>query len=366
MAPGVAMAGAKYASPEKGEGATLPGKPQDAWNSTEAGRAPGTTPTHKRRNSVVDLLDELATGDEDGAITRAGFDKLCEQMGVNMNSLERRRAFASLDKLDGKDDGRSQYSYVRPRPLSLAPARSAQLVTLGAVQVHAWVKKKRQSQLRAARQLARKLFDMADEDRSGFLNKDEVIQVELGLKHRCPEIKLTPPFDADDDFAAMDADGRGLVSWSEFEAWWMSRSGDDEPSCPVLPEAMVAKMDETCEEGLARWDFLRERLRVLVSMQRLWGQIGELYKGSSDSLYAKDVLPRFVRGPDSKATRYWDLAQIVFICWVATVVPYRICFDIQVPIGSASFFIDAAIDLFFIIGTEPSFVKTSRNLTLTS
>ena len=113
------MAGAKYASPEKGEGATLPGKPQDAWNSTEAGRAPGATPTHKRRNSVVDLLDELATGDEDGAITRAGFDKLCEQMGVNMNALERRRAFASLDKLDGTNDGRSQYSYVRPCPLSL-------------------------------------------------------------------------------------------------------------------------------------------------------------------------------------------------------------------------------------------------------
>ena len=57
------MAGAKYASPEKGEGATLPGKPQDAWNSTEAGRAPGATPTHKRRNSVVDLLDELGLND---------------------------------------------------------------------------------------------------------------------------------------------------------------------------------------------------------------------------------------------------------------------------------------------------------------
>ena len=37
-------------------------------------------------------------------------------------------------------------------------------------------------------------------------------------------------------------------------------------------------------EGTAPMNFLRERLRVLVSMQRLWGQIGELYKGSSDSL----------------------------------------------------------------------------------
>lgn len=85
----------------------------------------------------------------------------------------------------------------------------------------------------------------------------------------------------------------------------MNRTGDAEPSCPVLPEAMVTKMDEVCEPDLKGWDFMRERLKALVSMQRLWGDIGDLYKGSMESLYTQEVLPPFVRGPDSKWTRRW-------------------------------------------------------------
>jgi len=73
----------------------------------------------------------------------------------------------------------------------------------------------------------------------------------------------------------------------------MSRTGDDEPTCPVLPESIVAKIDEVLEGSDAKgWDYLSERLRVLVSLQRLWGSISELYKlGSSESLYSEDVLP---------------------------------------------------------------------------
>jgi hypothetical protein len=212
------------------------------------------------------------------------------------------------------------------------PAAAATILPKrGAVQVHAWVRDKRQLQLRAARQLARKLFDMADADSSGFLDKAEVTQVEKRLVQRCPEVELVPPFDPDKDFATMDKDGHGQVSWSEFEGtsplnrlsptarvaltpvacfteWWMSRTGDDEPSCPVLPEAMVTKMDETCEPGLKGWVFLRERLKTLIGMQRLWGEIGDLYKGSTESLYTQEVLPPFVRGPDSKWTRRWCAA----------------------------------------------------------
>ena len=138
---------------------------------------------------------------------------------------------------------------------------------------------------------------------------------------------------------------------------------------------MVTKMDETCEPGLKGWVFLRERLKALIGMQRLWGEIGDLYKGSMESLYTQEVLPPFVRGPDSKWTRRWcaaaqikrftsfgrhrligtcvrvrrDLIQVFFICWVATVVPYRICFDVVIEIASTQFWIDAFIDLFFII-----------------
>ena len=34
------------------------------------------------------------------------------------------------------------------------------------------------------------------------------------------------------------------VSWDEFDKWWAERSGDEEPSCPVLPEGMIKKLEE--------------------------------------------------------------------------------------------------------------------------
>ena len=104
-------------------------------------------------------------------------------------------------------------------PASYHPAAAAAVIlpTRDAFQVHAWVRDKRQLQLRAARQLARKLFDMTDADSSGFLDKAEVTQVEKRLVQRCPEVELVPPFDPDKDFAIMDKDGHGQVSWSEFE-----------------------------------------------------------------------------------------------------------------------------------------------------
>ena len=47
--------------------------------------------------------------------------------------------------------------------------------------------------------------------------------------------------------------------------------------------------------------------------------------------------------------------QVLFICWVATVVPYRICFDVTIELASLPFWIDAFIDLFFIIDVVLNF-----------
>ena len=82
-----------------------------------------------------------------------------------------------------------------------------------------------------------------------------------------------------------------------------------------------------------------------------WGKVTELYKGSQESLYVKDALPPWVRSPDSRATRYWDLVSVMFIVWVATVVPFRIGFDVDLEpsFENVAFCIDAFIDLFFIV-----------------
>ena len=50
--------------------------------------------------------------------------------------------------------------------------------------------------------------------------------------------------------------------------------------------------------------------------------------------------------------RLWctgDLAQLIFISWVAFVVPFRIGFDVEVSVESAPFWIDLFIDTFFIV-----------------
>jgi hypothetical protein len=100
--------------------------------------------------------------------------------------------------------------------------------------------------------LARQLFVNSDEDRSGSLSKAEVARIEAKLRSQFPQIKLDPPFDLDTDFRAMQKGSGGAgrsstdrtaeVSWEQFEAWWRDRSGDDEATVPVLPEAMVIQV----------------------------------------------------------------------------------------------------------------------------
>jgi hypothetical protein len=103
--------GDAYASPEKGGSSTLPGKPQDAWpNATDDdGASTGATtdgkggganrtaagkgrPTAKRRNSIMDLLETHGDNSKQ-LISRAGFEALCEQLGLRMNAIEKRRAY---------------------------------------------------------------------------------------------------------------------------------------------------------------------------------------------------------------------------------------------------------------------------------
>lgn len=155
------------------------------------------------------------------------------------------------------------------------------------------------------------------------------------------------------DFAQMDKDGAGHVSWDEFDRWWARRSGDTEPTCPVLPEGMVSKLDHILElqgqEGGEGWDFLRPRLNGLVTLQRWWGRIGDLYSGSDQSLFVKEVLPKWIRHPESRTTQIWDVLSLVLIIWVAGVVPFRLGFDVDIDQDSVGFALDTVVDTFFIV-----------------
>ena len=63
----------------------------------------------------MELLDEHGDSDKQ-LITRAGFEALCDHLGLRLNTIEMRRAFTSLDNMDGTKDGQLEYSYVRPHP----------------------------------------------------------------------------------------------------------------------------------------------------------------------------------------------------------------------------------------------------------
>jgi len=110
-----------------------------------------------------------------------------------------------------------------------------------------------------------------------------------------------------------------VVTWEDFERWWRERAGDDEGTVPVLPEAMVTRvadmstattMDQLKTENPDwtasdhRWAFLKPRLVLLMRMEKVWGEISNLY-GSADSVYGNDLhsLPKGIRSPESQFTQ---------------------------------------------------------------
>ena len=66
-------------------------------------------------------------------------------------------------------------------------------------------------------------------------------------------------------------------------------------------------------------------------------------KLSSDS---KGV--RLMLHPDGRVRRSWDAIQALLLLYVAAVVPFRLGFDVIIAVGSAAFWLDAAVDLYFL------------------
>ena len=64
-------------------------------------------------------------------------------------------------------------------------------------------------------QAARRLFDEADEDGSGFLDQEEIIGLAARLGHKLNGRQ------ARHAMAQMDEDGNGEIDFDEFYAWWV-------------------------------------------------------------------------------------------------------------------------------------------------
>ena len=56
----------------------------------------------------------------------------------------------------------------------------------------------------------------------------------------------------------------------------------------------------------------------------------------------------WIRDPDSHFSATWDLVQVALLLYVAVTVPLRAGFELEVPLWSVGFFVDMAIDVYFV------------------
>ena len=178
------------------------------------------------------------------------------------------------------------------------------------------------------------------------------------------------------------------VSFEVFESWWKMRMGLLEADTPVLPEFFAHRLkqvkslsieswlpsDGDCGEpgsasttlkfhkrpaalsnaqsGVTRsgrelWNFLVPRLYALARMKKQWGPLQSVY-GYNESAFGEPRLPSTIRDPASTFSVVWDLLQIFFLLYVSITVPFRSCFEVEIPVGTATWWWDMVIDVYFI------------------
>lgn len=252
---------------------------------------------------------------------------------------------------------------------------------------------------RKVRRLVKDIFEQCDKDNSGILDKKEFALVldkarkhmgllDLDLETDWASIRKVPllldtKLPADENGEVLDSLGNEVpmgVTFKGFESWWKDRAGIVEPDIPVLPEFMVKRIAERSSlrhswlgsafhravavkkalvAGSApmeqerpvhkHWRSLGARLRTLVNMKRQWGNLHEMYETNQESMYEVHMLGRWTRDPDSDFSAFWDLTSVVLLLYVSVTVPLRAGFDIMIDLWSANFFVDAFVDVFFII-----------------
>jgi hypothetical protein len=142
---------------------------------------------------------------------------------------------------------------------------------------------------------------------------------------------------------------------------------------PVLPEFLVSQVgvkvksiaaQNAAQKGLAPWQLATElnpwetvthKLRELIRMQRQWGNLWDIYETRNESVYENDEVPAWVRDPDSATSSLWDMSSVVLLLYVTGTVPVRACFGVADELLSVAFWVDALVDLFFLLDIVVNF-----------
>ena len=59
-------------------------------------------------------------------------------------------------------------------------------------------------------------------------------------------------------------------------------------------------------------------------------------------------MPGCMIDPDGTFSQVWDVTSLVLLFYVILLVPYRICFGVQIDLWSGAWIFDLFVDLFFI------------------
>ena len=327
---------------------------------------------NQQSQSAWSLFQELDTNGS-GGLDLEEVAQLAQKLQVQMSRREIKQAFAEMDTDRDGDVAFSEFSK--------------------------WWQEVKEIDRRRVRRLVRDAFVKLDKDHTGCIHKPEFAQMLKGKTRRQLHL-LGEPVDLDDDWALLhrkriETHGEESltddlpVTFDDFETWWKTRNGIDDPDIPVLPEYMTKMVNELASfdpslmvkaaqrrralqlgggqpDSTARktpadhWDFLRPRLKLLVEMEKKWGDLREIYKSHTSSYFEDNPLPKWIRDPESSFSAAWDITQLVFLVYVSFSVPFRACFSVDLEFGSGMFWFDSIVDLYFIVDLVLNFRTSYR------
>lgn len=275
-------------------------KTKQRWRRASISRALTSKPAGRPARRVASELwkeFELLDEDHNGMLDVKQLSTLVSNLGFK---LSKREITEALHDLDPDNTGR---------------------IALGSLDD--WYYHLKQKRRNIMRRDARAIFDSYSTSSGGG---SAVVThqgfVKMMRKHRA-KFGLNAGFDPDSEWPKLDE--RGPVTFQRFEHWWKQKIGNSKRSMDVLPEFLRLRLDEETyslrkreavlwaglgarlqdRSGRAWWNILRAKLRTLIRMQDVWGNLDEVYDTHQSSAFGEAPLGRLIIDPDGRFSDVW-------------------------------------------------------------
>eukprot|EP01050_Picozoa_sp_SAG11_P002008 SAG11_NODE_97_length_16960_cov_22.407405_2_plen_786_part_00 len=205
------------------------------------------------------------------------------------------------------------------------------------------------------------LFEEADVDNNGYLDKVEVRRLSERLHEKMDKRHLI------DAMEALDPEGIDQVTFDQFRMWLFD-AGHHWSDLIVLPEGQVLAIRRaaTSHPALlppntspsAAWHRLAVMLKLMNSTSLKWGTPREIRTNlkqdekvgmNAEERVNEARIKRCFLRPESTFRTGWDLTQVVLLMYVLITVPLRIGFDIASDFGTWDFWVDLSVDVYFAV-----------------